>query len=248
LTGQADERISGCEELAGLAHLRQAAYRLLSETFMPLTPRKPDELQAAARDMREPCQRAAGFTFFPALDSYVEAASSLSSGDGPRLVRERAGLFGPNTVTNPVPLHEAGFLHRTEESSGLMLASLEQHFASAGVSLVAGGAGMPDHISTELDFLSILCGREADAWEAAEFKDVRRAQDRQRRFLESHPANWLPLLCGELDRRGDDCLFHIAASAARSLVAHDVDFLEALRPHLREAPAAVPHPQTGGKQ
>lgn len=227
--------------MARLARLRQAAYRLLSETFMARASQRPGELQAIASDVRGQCGGAADYSFFPALDSFLGTASQLNSDDSPSLAEEHTALFGVNTLLKPVPLHEAAFLHSTEESSGLMLASLEQHFASAGISLAPGGTGMPDHISTELDFLSILCGREAKAWDSADLKVVRRTQDRQRRFLEKHPVNWLPVLCDALLQRGQS-LFYLAASAARSLAAHDVDYLEAMRPYLHIASAeAQPH-------
>jgi TorA maturation chaperone TorD len=117
-----------------------------------------------------------------------------------------------------------------------MLASIEQHYASAGVSVSRFGAGMPDHISTELEFLALLCGREADAWEKGDLKSARRMQDRQRRFMEKHPARWLPALSAALAER-DGGIFREAVEAAHSLVAHDIDFLAALRPRLREGEA-----------
>jgi hypothetical protein len=57
--------------------------------------------------------------------------------------------------------------------------------------------------------------------------------------MEKHPSNWLPAFCRALKER-DGGIFWQAAEAARSLIVHDLDFLQALRPHLREPSDAPP--------
>jgi TorA maturation chaperone TorD len=225
----------------GLARLRQAAYRLLSETFLPPTAVRPDDLCAASRAIRESCRWAADYAFYAALDMFLAAASSRSTRAAQGLAERYAALFGASSTKAPVPLGETAFLQVSEQSAGNLLVSLEQHYASSGVASSRAGLHMPDHISTELEFVSLLCGREAGAWDAGDFRNARRMQDRQRRFMENHPVRWLPALCVALEQR-DAGVFQLAAAAARSLVMHDVDFLNAMRPYLRDGAVAASVP------
>lgn len=225
--------------MSSVAELRQAVFKLAAEIFLPPAAGRLGALAQASSRLRESSAWASGFAFFPGVDRFLVAVAGLVPSDGPAIEKGFGTLFGVSSQRTAVPLHETAFLDQTGESSGPLLASIEQHYASAGMAVPRMSAALPDHISTELEFLSILCGREAAAWEAGDTRGVRRVQDRQRRFMEKHPSNWLPAFCRALKER-DGGIFWQAAEAARSLIVHDLDFLQALRPHLREPSDAPP--------
>lgn len=231
--------------MTDLARLRQATYRMASETLLLPEPGRWPQLAEAARALLSEGDWVAAFLFFPELNEFLRALHRTPPDEIARLQVKYQVLFGPSTELKPPPLNEAGYLQEAGDAAGLMLASIEQHYSSAGVSIAAAGARMPDHISTELEFVSLLCGREADAWEAGDLKAARRSQDRQRRFMEKHTSHWLPMLCNALRTR-EGGVFALAACAARSMVVHDMDFLDAMRPYLREPSVAVARAQTDG--
>lgn len=221
--------------IADLAALREAAYRLLASFFL-----YPDDAEvAAARDAASRLEReahwAADFTFHGPWERFLRLVLALEGPAVSELQGRYLALFSGTTGEAPIPLCESGFLDRSAFDDGRVFASLQAHYASAGVAPASEGGETPDHIAVELEFLSLLCGREADAWEAGDRREARRAGNRARRFMEQHTMNWLPLLARAVSDR-DSGLYAASAEAASSLVAHDIDFLKALRAHLRAAP------------
>ncbi len=84
--------------------------------------------------------------------------------------RARGLLMGPSTLAVMAAYRESG-LHVSSEAGEL-----------------------PDHVGIELSFMALLCGREQEAWQAADQEGARRIMRREQRFLEEHLLRWVPAL------------------------------------------------------
>jgi len=110
------------------------------------------------------------------------------AGDEDDLAVEYTRLFDVGASGPPCPLY--GGLY-----GGVRMKTMEEavrfynHF---GLSLSDEPRELPDHISTELEFLHYLAFREAEALQRGEDPGpYRRAQ---RDFVERHPGSWVPKL------------------------------------------------------
>ncbi len=221
-------------KMADLAALRQMSYSLLSAVFLGNWRDTADLIGDTASEVLAVSGWAADMSFYPALSEFLRAISDPDSGSLSEVENKYQRLFGPTPSTNPVPLSETSYLVPGAEETGWILASVERHYASAGIQSTSASGNVPDHIAVELEFVAFLCGCEADAWTADDFKEARRMQDRQRRFLDQHMSKWVPILLREVAAHGDK-LFTLAARAVHVQVTHDLDFLRSLQPLMRSA-------------
>lgn len=77
---------------------------------------------------------------------------------------------------------------------------------------------LPDHVSTELAFLALLCRREAEACKAGRKDDLDGILDLQREFLADHVLAWVPRLVERIRASaGTDFFRGIATLLARFL-------------------------------
>src|SRR3989339_1175084 len=114
------------------------------------------------------------------------------------LETEFTRLFrGLDREKSPPPPYESVYLDR-----GLLYGPSTQDVAERyRCYQIAGKNGEPpDHISLELDFMRLLCEKEALAWQTGESADPLVAEEKK--FLEEHLARWLPEFC-EAVRRFD---------------------------------------------
>jgi TorA maturation chaperone TorD len=62
------------------------------------------------------------------------------------------------------------------------------------------GAEMPDHIALECEFVSLLAGREAEAWETGRREEARQWGATTGRFLRDHVLSWGGKFCADFYR------------------------------------------------
>jgi TorA maturation chaperone TorD len=221
-------------QMADLAALRQMSYSLLSAVFIGNWRDTAELISDTASEVLAVSDWAADMAFYPALGQFLKAFSELDSESYNEIENRYQRLFGPTPSSNPIHLSETSYLVPGAEETGWVLASVERHYSSAGIVSTSASGNVPDHIAVELEFVAFLCGSEANAWAADDFKEARRMQDRQRRFLDKHMSKWVPILLRELNARDDD-LFKLAAKSAHAQITHDLDFLKSLQPLMRSA-------------
>jgi DMSO reductase family type II enzyme chaperone len=84
------------------------------------------------------------------------------------------------------------------------LADLGAFFAAFGLELTPDAAERIDHISIELEFMSVLAGKEAYAIEHQFDEDnIDVLRDAQRKFLREHLGRWSPAFARRLARMAD---------------------------------------------
>jgi DMSO reductase family type II enzyme chaperone len=177
-----------------------------------------------ANGLREVLEAAA-----PALVDAADWEALAEAGGEDDLAVEFTRLFDVGASGPPCPLY--GGLY-----GGARMKTMEEavrfynHF---GLTLAEAPHELPDHLTTELEFLHFLSFREAESLEQGEDPGpYRRAQ---RDFIERHPGRWVPKLCKKLEQADPMPFF-------RELMRQLERFLEAERAHLLSlvgpAPAA----------
>jgi len=219
--------------LAHLARYREATYRLLSSIFLYPTPERCGALRTAAADLWEERERLARFPFFPELRVALQSLRRSAESDWDRLETEYVALFTANRGQVPCPPYESTYRTMPGESTGWLLAEVEQSYSAAGLSAAAEQHEMPDHVSVELEFMALLCGREATAWERQNVRVASHILRSEQRFLDSHIRNWIALFAQQVGKKDPTGWWKPAADAADAIARHDSDFTPAVQWHAR---------------
>lgn len=83
-----------------------------------------------------------------------------------------------------------------------------------------------DHIAFELEFLALLCDKEAKAREAGDSEEVRRLEQVQIDFAKAHLLNWMGALAKRVEAYAVEAFYPAFARYAKAFVEEDVALLE----------------------
>ncbi len=219
--------------LQKLARLRQSAYRLIGAALLPPDEALVAQAALAARDARRRNRPAAGLAFYGTWQRFLDSLQSLVAGDLNGLKARYHGLFGDGGSQAAIPLCESGYTDQMAMASGQVMADVEREYSSAGLS-ASSTAYASDHITVEMEFVSFLCGVEAEAMEAKDLEGAREVMERQAKFLAEHPCRWFRSLDRAVSARDGPGLYSAATHSARALATHDADFLLACIEYLDE--------------
>ncbi|MBI2328493.1 MAG: molecular chaperone TorD family protein [Chloroflexi bacterium] len=107
---------------------------------------------------------------------------------------------------SPLPPYESVYLDEENQAFGELSVGVQREYRRFGLDLTSKLPGEPpDHLSFELEFLHILCTREAEAWENSDEVKAHTFLLAERQFLRTHLVNWVPKLgekIREFDRLG----------------------------------------------
>ncbi len=135
-----------------------------------------------------------------------------------RLKVEYTFLFlGPGKHISP---HESVQLKR---GSGILWGKetsiVKQFMAAAGFELDEAVNEIPDHIGVELEFLSHLSAREAEAWEAGDRLAAAAALGWQHRFVSNNIGKWAGRFCRQVEAAANTPFYAQFARLLRSFLA-----------------------------
>jgi DMSO reductase family type II enzyme chaperone len=148
-----------------------------------------------------------------------------SAEEGDELAVEFTRLFDVGASGPPCPLY--GGLY-----GGARMKTMEEavrfynHF---GLTLSDGPRELPDHLSTQLEFLHYLAYREAEALQAG--TDTGPYQRAQRDFITRQPGAWVPKLCERVVREDAPVYYRVLLSSLADLLAWDGARLAASAPN-----------------
>lgn len=222
--------------LANLARFRERSYRLLSQSFL-----YPDDavVQAARalatdlsqeRDIQDELAISAAFR---------QICSTWRDIDEPtlHLIQTRyVSLFAAAADRVPCPPYESTYLAARGISDAVVLASVERDYATAGLYGSSTKKQSPDHISMETEFLAVLCGREAQAWEAEKARQGIGLLKKESKFIETHLGSWLRALAHDVQTADARGVYADVAAAALAFVTHDRDLVGELAASLGNEP------------
>ena len=113
---------------------------------------------------------------------------------------------GVNRRHSPLPPYESLYRDEARRTFGDLTVEVHDQYRRFGLDLTNSLQGEPpDHISFELEFMSILCNRETEAWQKDDQDQASQLLLAEREFLREHLMTWLPKFCAkvrESDRLG----------------------------------------------
>jgi DMSO reductase family type II enzyme chaperone len=177
-------------------HARSHFFALLAQAF-----RYPDEEQisliregALHKELAECLAQIA-----PDLPDELDISGLADAGTGDELQVEHTRLFELASSSKGCSLHMG--VYRGPRMKAME--ELVRYYNHFGLSLAEGQSELPDHITTQLEFLQFLTYCEAELVATGQGAlDQRRAR---RDFVARYPARWLPILQERLlERRAMD--------------------------------------------
>lgn len=191
---------------------------------MPLDAERLEVLRAGASCLDGMGPRA--FAYGRAWDGLVAALDDDIDVD--RVGVEYVRLFASGVDGALSPPTES--YYRAQAIGGAMaeiVANLHSEYRELGLTVT--GSESADHITSELEVMSALCGREADAWEDEAATEALRQMSLEETFLRRHPAQWVPEFARRAARAARHRFYKAVVDMVHALVVHDVDFIAALR-------------------
>jgi DMSO reductase family type II enzyme chaperone len=159
----------------------------------------------------------------PALAEGGSWEALREAGDEPDdLAVEYTRLFDVGASGPPCPLY--GGLYGGSRMK--VMEEAVRFYNHFGLSLAESPRELPDHVTTQLEFLHFLAFREAEALESdADPGPYRRAQ---RDFVARHPGRWIPQLGARVGQQEAMPFFRELVGRLEAFLAHDRAHLVAL--------------------
>ncbi len=205
-----------------MRRLRQALYRLFGALFLYADADRLAKLRAAAGGLRQEGNLWGEAAFSSPLQELLEVLSQLTGETTGRIEEEYVRLFLAKPAAPP---YESYYLDPEGQSRARIANQLEREYAQAGLALSPALKDLPDHIAVELEFMSFLCGQEAEAWEAEALEGGTRARERQRSFLGQHLGRWFPAFARRVREAAPGGLYAVVAEVAYAFLRHELDHL-----------------------
>lgn len=228
-----------------LARFREGAYRLFSQALLYPSPKRLATLATATEELGLGDNTLAQFAFF---GDWRRVLARLRDVGGPRpdLEEQHVALFGASKAGTLCPPYESVFMSPSGQPDGLLMARVEAAYSEIGIAPSPDTGELPDHVAIELEFMAMLCGQEAAAWEANVVADAARSMRRAKRFLEGHLSVWLPAFSRQLARADKDGFYRTVSEGAAAFVLYDRDLVAAFLEGLSRIADAPPEQRADG--
>lgn len=216
---------------AAIAATRQGLYRTFGRALLPPESGVVETL-AAAVDYLE-TRDLTRFAFYPYWLSFRSALAEAPAVD--ELAVTYVRLFASGVDGALCPPTESWY--KTQARFGgtaELVAALEADYRVLGLAVV-GTAEPPDHASTQLEAMSALCAREAQAWQTQQDPAAADALGYQDRFLRAHLATWFGDFAARVRIVDPDGWYRTVIEAADAFVIQEVDLVRAMRRQLGAA-------------
>lgn len=218
--------------LKELAILRQGVYRLLSALFLLPDSDWMKTFPPLAGALREDFFPLRQFSFWGEWDKTLDFLDNLSEDD-----RRALELFyvnylmvtGSPDVCSPF---ESYYISREEVA--LLISNLDGQYAEDGFVVPASAYQTADHVSVQLEFMSMQCGQEAQVWEGEALEEALIRLKREDSFLNEYLLRWFPVFAERLEQKHGDTLYAQAARTGHAFLVHDKDLIASLQEKLRE--------------
>jgi TorA maturation chaperone TorD len=213
------------DELAGDARaalVRSDLYRAISWSFLP-----PDAalFTNVSRTIGNLRRRAGSLPTHTAALAAIEHLEAFNHSTVQRLNFEHDSVFG-HTISAECPPYE------TQYGAGIIFAQTQRlgdvtaFYRAFAMQIAPGAHERQDHVSVELEFMSVLAFREAVAIIEQEGQHVSEVRDAARKFLLDHLAPWALSFAERLGRRAQSVLppdggFYAAFASALDALLRD---------------------------
>lgn len=232
--------------LEDLARFRQAVYRLLGAGFLYPDTDRLQALREVRRSRSLHWEGARWMAVFGDWQRWLAAAGAAcapGSSRRRRLEAEYVRLFAVGPARPLCPPYESWFAGGQGPSMGQVgetVVALQRVYASCGLRVAPQLGGEPaDHVAVELEFLSFLCGQEAEGWNGPDPAPALGWLGQQERFLVNHVTRWVPALCRRLARVAHEPFYRELGRFCEGWLWHDLRWVQAMGLQV-QAPAPAP--------
>jgi len=171
------------------------------------------------KDLREVLKALPDFNYEQEL-VVVDDALEKSASNSDALVAEYTRLFLKG-VCSP---YETSYDVRKENVKTHDLADIAGFYAAFGIK---PQGELPDHIVSELEFMSLLCLKEVYALSHKRQDEASICAETQRKFIKEHLGLWLSLFCRRVRENARLPIYPAFADLIRKFVMLDASFLGA---------------------
>ncbi|MFH0812962.1 MAG: molecular chaperone TorD family protein [Pseudomonadota bacterium] len=135
-------------------------------------------------------------------------------------------FVGPGHL--PCPPYES--VYRTDvpaERRGLLMGkaaiAVQKKYKKARLGITPDHTDLPDHISTELEFMYFLCKKELEAWEKGDYEKGKEWLMIQQEFLTEHLDVWVSAFSRAVEKASDNPFYLGIASLCRTHISLDIE-------------------------
>ncbi len=202
--------------------LRQALYRFFGALLLPPTAERLAWLRQAAGELLKLEGLWGEQPYASALRPLLGRVAGLEGGMAGELERAFNRLFEVNPLAPP---YESVHLDRDGEGRGALAAEVQVAYARSGLQTNPAVNELPDHVAVELEFLSYLCGCEADALEGRDLTAAAHGRREQRVFMDEHLARWFPAFARAVVERAEGGFYPAVVGAAFAFLKQELALL-----------------------
>jgi len=190
---------------------RSGLYGFLATIF------RSEPTEAQIKGMRSPSfQEALGGLDFGFSDTDETDETALAKG----LAVEYAALFlGPGGHVSP---HESVQIEDDGRLLGEATIAVKNYIEACGFTYDPDYHELPDHISTELEFLAEVTRQEAVAWQEKELAKALNCLEYEREFFDRHLGRWAPAFCEKVLARAELPFYRRIIELARNFLDDEV--------------------------
>lgn len=214
--------------LAHLARLREETYRLFSQMFLYPDEERLTAVGEAADELWRKREALARFAFFRQWSEVLRSLKDIGQRSLPDMQTAYVSMFTTNAAGIPCPPYESVYREPEGQPTGWLQALVESEYAAGGFALSPALGELPDHVAVEMEFMALLCSREAQAWEERNPTRGIRALRKQKAFLDSHLALWFPEFARQVAAADSGGAYAAVGQGAQAFISHDTDLLGAL--------------------
>lgn len=213
------------ETFEELARLRQGTYRLFSAAFLPPQPERLINLLAGADALEE--MGMAHLAFYKEWVPWRRALNDVDdvvSIDVEYVRMFTTGIAG--AVSPPTESFYDSDPIRGEVAE--VLGSLRLVYDKYRLEPTSVVSDTLDHVSIQLEVMSALCAREAEARADHNDRRLESTLDNQLEFTQDHLGSWLPAFVDRIASAETAPFYATLAPAAASFVHHDAGVVRSL--------------------
>ena len=225
-----DGGVSGPAE--ELARLRQGMYRIFAAAFLPPEPGRLGDIVAGTEMLES--MGLQYLAFYPEWSAWREAMAEVGELGPLEVEYVRMFATGPSGAVSP-PTESFYRADPVRGEVGMVLAELRAAYDRYRLAPTGMVADTLDHVSIELEVMSALCAREAEAREAGDDRRLSITIGHQREFLDGHLGVWLPRFVARMATSHTAPFYAELGPAVASFVHHDAGVARLLSRTMLEA-------------
>lgn len=132
---------------------------------------------------------------------------------------------------SPCPPYESAYI---DSGRGHSLADVAGFYRAFGFQIAPAAHQLPDHIGTQLEFMAVLCAKEAYALQHNLAEQAEICRDARRTFLLEHLGFWTAIFVERVKSTARLPLYPALAELVRAVLKHEAHELKIELPQLPE--------------